>query len=94
MNINAPNWIESDLTDVLEDLQENKSIIVYNDEYNSFEHVIRCLVIYCEHSPEQAEQCANIIHNNGKIDVKRGSVEKLLPIYTALIDNKLTAKIE
>lgn len=89
-----PIWQNEEETDVLEDTEENKMIVLYNDPINTFQHVIECLVAYCEHSPEQAEQCATIVHHNGKVDVKHGSFEKLIPVYEALIDNKLSAKIE
>lgn len=83
-------------SDLLSDLLKKKedSIVLYNDDINTFEHVIFCLIKYCEHSPEQAEQCAMLIHNKGKYAVKSGRVSKLLPIYIALISNKLSVKIE
>ena len=71
-----------------------KMIIVYNDDVNTFNHVINCLTIYCEHTREQANQCAMIIHHNGKIDVKRGDSDTLIPICAALTDNGLSAVIE
>ena len=74
--------------------KKEDSIVLYNDDINTFEHVIFCLIKYCEHSPEQAEQCAMLIHNKGKYAVKSGRVSKLLPIYVALISNKLSVKIE
>lgn len=89
-----PNWLKEEDTNILEKSEENKAIIVYNDDFNSFQHVIECLVAYCSHNPEQAEQCAHIIHNNGKTDVKHGSLDKLIPVYEALRDSKLTVKIE
>jgi ATP-dependent Clp protease adaptor protein ClpS len=70
------------------------AIILHNDDYNTFDHVIDCLIKYCKHSVEQATQCAFIVHNNGKTDVKRGSVDVLKPIYEALLDNHLSATIE
>lgn len=69
-------------------------IILHNDDYNTFDHVIDCLVKYCKHTVEQATQCAFIVHNNGKIDVKRGTVDDLRPVYKALLDNHLSATIE
>lgn len=71
-----------------------KALILYNDDYNTFDHVINCLRKYCGHSMEQAEQCTIIIHHNGKCDVKHGSFEKLRPVCEALLENGLTAKIE
>jgi ATP-dependent Clp protease adaptor protein ClpS len=68
-------------------------LMLFNDDYNTFEHVIRCLELYCGHGSMQAEQCALIVHNNGQCDVKRGPYEKLEPICTALQDAGLTADI-
>lgn len=75
-------------------INPTKAIILYNDDYNTFPHVIECLRKYCGHSMEQAEQCALIIHYNGKCDVKRGSLKKLSPIKEALQENGLTCKIQ
>lgn len=72
----------------------SKSIIVYNDDHNSFDHVIECFIKYCKHHPGQAEQCAMIIHNNGKCSVKVGDFDKLKPIKEALCDAGLSATIE
>jgi len=80
--------------DIDELINEEKHIVIYNDEFNSFQHVISCLVKYCEHNPLQAEQCANIIHHNGKCSVKGGEYKKLKPIHEALLENGLTSKIE
>ena len=79
---------------ILEKKEKTKSIVVYNDNVNTFEHVILCFIKYCEHNILQAEQCAHIIHNNGKCAVKNGSFDKLLPVCEALLDQGLTAKIE
>lgn len=72
----------------------NNSIILYNDDHNSFEHVIICLMKYCDHIMNQAEQCALIVHNNGKCSVKSGTYDELKPICEALLENGLTAKIQ
>jgi ATP-dependent Clp protease adaptor protein ClpS len=75
------------------ELQES-SLILYNDDFNTFDHVINCLVRICKHSPEAAEQCAYIVHYNGKCAVKHGSYEELEPRCTALLDQGLSATIE
>jgi ATP-dependent Clp protease adaptor protein ClpS len=79
--------------DLIKDVMQSK-IIIYNDDVNSFDNVINCLIKYCNHTNEQAEQCAYIIHTKGKYKVKTGSFEKLLPICEALVENNLNAKIE
>ena len=71
-----------------------KQIILHNDDINSFEHVIMTLINYCDHSPEQAEQCAFIVHHNGKCGIKTGSIDKLKPIYQALLAEDLTVTIQ
>lgn len=84
-------WEESE-TDVMEDLPWN--LIVWNDEVNTFEWVIETLVEVCGHSEEQAEQCAMIIHTQGKYAVKRGSFDVLEPMCTAITDRGIGATIE
>ncbi len=80
---------------ITEDLiVEKKDLIVYNDDFNTFDHVIDSLIKVCEHSPIQAEQCTWIIHNNGKCQVKRGEFEALEGMCTALHDRGLSAVIE
>ncbi len=75
-------------------LSDKKAIILYNDDVNTFEHVITCLVLYCDHTPIQAEQCANIVHNNGKCSVKTGKLLDLIPIKSQLLMHKLNVEIE
>ena len=77
-----------------EDEKHEHKLMLINDEHNSFEHVIACLVKYCEHSMEQAEQCATITHYKGACDIKRGSFKKLEPICTALTEAGLTVEIQ
>lgn len=68
-------------------------IIVYNDEVNTFDHVITTLIRVCEHSPEQAEQCTLIIHYNGKCTVKTDEYDKLKPQCIQLLQAGLSAEI-
>ena len=70
------------------------SLVVWNDEVNTFEWVIETLVEICGHSTEQAEQCAMIIHTKGKYAVKEGSYEILKPICDAITDRGIGATVE
>lgn len=85
--------VEEDVL-VQELLVDQKDLIIYNDDFNSFEHVIDSLIKVCEHNPIQAEQCTWIIHHNGKCQVKRGEYERLEPMCTALLDRGISASIE
>lgn len=75
-------------------LEPSKSIVLWNDDHNTFEHVILCLVKYCSHSMVQAEQCSLIVHNNGKCSIKQGDMDKLKPIKDILQEEGLTVTIE
>ncbi len=71
----------------------SSEIIVYNDDVNTFDHVIGTLVDVCEHHHHQAEQCALIIHYNGKCGVKTGSYKELEPKCSKLLSAGLNAEI-
>ena len=90
------NYQEETLTeeDVMELIGDEYHLILYNDDVNTFDHVIDTLVEVCNHTFEQAEQCAIIVHFKGKCDVKTGSYEYLEPLCTALLDAGLSAQIE
>ena len=71
----------------------NNEIVLFNDDVNTFEHVIETLVAVCEHTSEQAEQCAILVHYKGKCTVKTGSMKELMPKCLLLLDAGLSAEI-
>ena len=71
----------------------NNEIVLYNDEVNTFDHVIETLIRVCQHSSEQAEQCAILVHYKGKCIVKTGSFDQLKPQCTQLLEAGLSAEI-
>jgi ATP-dependent Clp protease adaptor protein ClpS len=77
--------------EMIEDLQQ---IILYNDDFNTFDFVIESLIKICKHDKVQAEQCTYLIHYKGKCSVKRGTYKELEPMCTALLERGLTAEIE
>lgn len=80
--------------DVMDEVGHTCSLIVWNDSVNTFEWVIETLVDICGHSQEQAEQCAMIIHHNGKYAVKNGTYDFLKPMCDAITDRGIGATIE
>ena len=68
-------------------------IILFNDEVNTFDHVINTLIRVCKHSSEQAQQCTLIIHFKGKCTVKTGPVDKLKPQCQGILDAGIQAEI-
>ena len=89
--------LETDV-DVLEAPEEvaiaGKYLVIYNDDFNTFDHVIDSLIKVCKHDPIQAEQCTFLIHYKGKCSVKKGSYEELEPMCTALLERGITSEIE
>ena len=79
--------------DVLTQEQEQHQIILYNDEVNTFDHVINMLINACDHSEEQAHQCSLIVHYKGKCGVKTGDYDDLKPRCTKLLNAGLSAEI-
>jgi ATP-dependent Clp protease adaptor protein ClpS len=72
----------------------DKQIILYNDDFNTFDFVIESLIKVCKQDAIQAEQCTFLVHYKGKCSVKKGSYEELEPYCTALLERGLTAEIE
>lgn len=87
--------IEKIKEDVLLDVLERKQneIILFNDDVNTFDHVIETLIAVCDHTSEQAEQCAIIVHYKGKCTVKTGDYDDLKPRCTMLLEAGLSAEI-
>jgi len=70
------------------------NLIVWNDEVNTFEWVIETLIEVCNHTTEQAEQCALLIHFKGKYAVKNGDYETLKPMCNSITDRGINATVE
>lgn len=77
----------------LEEVAINNEIVLFNDDVNTFDHVIETLIMVCEHTQEQAEQCAILVHYKGKCTVKTGSFEELKPKCSLLLEAGLSAEI-
>lgn len=81
-------------TDLLTMADELCSLIVWNDDVNTFDWVIQALVEICGHNEEQAEQCAIIIDSKGKYAVKEGDYDTLKPMCDAITERGINATIE
>ena len=69
-------------------------IILYNDDINTFDHVIKTLVKICNHTNHQAEQCTYLIHYKGKCSVKEGNNQKLIKLKEQIREEGLNAIIK
>ncbi len=86
---------ELEEVEVLEDLglEDEKNLIVFNDDHNTFDHVISTLIKVCKHDQHQAEQCTYIIHFKGKCSVKKGTLPMLKPMREGIVDAGINAEI-
>lgn len=89
-----PHIQEDIQCDVLTETEPPHSLIVWNDQVNTFDWVIDTLVDICGHSREQAEQCAMIIHYQGKYAVKKGTYDDLKPQCDAITERGINATVE
>ncbi len=71
-----------------------KTLVLHNDDYHTFDYVIEALVDVCNHSLEQAEQCTYLVHYRGKSEVKKGAMRILKPMKEALVGRDLRATID
>jgi len=78
---------------VEEAVSNNNEIVLYNDDVNTFDHVIETLIRVCSHTAEQAEQCSLLVHYKGKCTVKTGDLKDLKPQCSQLQDAGLSAEI-
>ncbi len=81
--------------DVLEEVVDVAvhTLVVFNDDINTFEYVIETLIDVCAHTPEQAEQCTLLIHYKGKCSVKNGSWDDLVPMRNEICRRGISAEV-
>ena len=73
---------------------EIHSLILFNDDFNSFDFVIETLIDVCEHDFMQAENCAWITHYRGKCAVRKGPLDDLKPRFDEMSSRTLTVEIK
>ncbi len=78
---------------ILEQEVHQHEIVLHNDDVNTFDHVIHSLVTVCDHTTEQAEQCATLVHYKGKCTVKSGEYKDLEPRCSKLLQLGLSAEL-
>ncbi|GAB4498728.1 MAG: hypothetical protein OHK0019_34550 [Saprospiraceae bacterium] len=94
-NFEKPLWEEEEDVLVEDDIGSDlpAHIIVYNDDFNTFDWVIESFMVILKHTHEQAEQLSLIIHFKGKATVKSGSKDELVPLCEALLERGLSAEV-
>ena len=75
-------------------LQAEGSLVLFNDHENTFNFVIDVLCTVCEHTEEQAEQCAWITHYKGKCQVMTGNIDELQHKASLMSEAGLTVEVQ
>jgi ATP-dependent Clp protease adaptor protein ClpS len=90
-----PGYQQEEQVDVMEVIETTDlmDLVVFNDDVNTFDHVINTLIRVCKHTNEQAEQCTLIIHYKGKCTVKNGTFDFLRPFRDAICEVGIDARI-
>ena len=78
---------------LLEKEDEVNKLILWNDDFNTFDFVIESLITVCKHTAEQAQQCTILVHYKGKCTVKTGSMDLLKPMHEQLTERGLTSEM-
>jgi len=79
---------------VKEKITKGKVVILYNDDFNTFELVIECLMKYCKKNNDEAVMCTFQVHNDGKSVVFKGEENEMRCVKNDLKGEGLDAKIE
>jgi ATP-dependent Clp protease adaptor protein ClpS len=74
--------------------EKTHKITLHNDDNNSFEYIMSCLVRLCNHTPLQAEQCALIADATGKVDIMSGTFDHMYDILNTFSELNVEASIE
>ncbi|PRY54269.1 ATP-dependent Clp protease adaptor protein ClpS [Arcticibacter pallidicorallinus] len=82
------------LKEVLAGLRPSRKLILWNDEVNTFEHVISCLIKYLDYSEKQAEKIAWTVHTDGKCAILEGSFTEVEVYRKILKQEGLTVSVE
>ena len=85
--------ITEEVVELKEQVVKEHVLVLFDDNVNTFDHVIDMLVKVCDHDSIQAEQCATLVHYTGKCSVKKGEFEELAIMSELLGDGGLTVEI-
>jgi ATP-dependent Clp protease adaptor protein ClpS len=75
------------LEEILTSLKQMHRLILWNDDVNTFEHVIFCMMKYLDYSEHQAEKIAWKVHNEGKCAILEGSFTEV-EVYRKILQQE------
>lgn len=82
------------LEEILSSIKTTNRLILWNDDVNTFDHVIHCMMKYLDYTESQAEKIAWEVHNKGKCSVLEGSYTEM-EIYRKILQQEgLTVTVD
>ncbi len=85
---------KTSVTPAMDEATESvKKLILFNDDHNTFDFIIKALVEVCKHDEMQAENCALIAHYKGKCAIKNGTINDLRPKYVEMTNRQILVEI-
>ncbi len=82
------------LEELLVGLKELHRLILWNDDHNTFDHVIHCMIKYLDYTELQAERIAWKVHNEGKCAILEGSFTEVEVYRKILQQEGLTVSVD
>lgn len=82
------------LEEILAAVSPTHRLILWNDETNTFDHVINCLVKHLQYTEKEAEKIAWKVHNDGKCPVLEGTFTEVEVYRKILKSEGLTVSVE
>ncbi len=79
---------------VTTDVTHAARVILFNDEWHTFDEVINQIIKAIKCTYERAEELTWEVHTNGKSNVFEGEIEECLKVSAVLEEISLTTKIE
>jgi ATP-dependent Clp protease adaptor protein ClpS len=91
--IESPVRAEEDIDRILDE-EDPWAVIVWNDDVNTFDHVIKALIEILNHSRPMAEQLAQRVHHAGKAVVAVRPQEEAVAAARRFQDRHIWATVE
>ena len=82
------------LEEILATTKPSNRLILWNDDVNTFDHVIYCLMHYLQYSESEAERIAWTVHTKEKCVILEGSYTEMEVYRKILKSEGLVVSIE
>ena len=82
------------LEEILAGLKQSHHLILWNDDTNTFDHVIHCLIKYLDYTEQQAQKIAWTVHHDGRCIILEGSYTEVEVYRKILQQEGLTVSVE